>query len=125
MPANRMAGSFWKMEASFRNKGGNMEKFEKRTLMPYKGCSIVKCWNLEDKTIKKGSVFYRAYMDNGKGSLCGTSRSLPELKRKIDNLMCYGNRISATRSYITQPKIRFGGGSIKWLDESQYMKEKI
>lgn len=99
-----------------------MERFKERNLMPYKGCRIVKLWSLEGRTIKKESIFYRAYMNGGKGYLCATSRCLPELKRKIDELMRSGSPTAVITAYISQPKIRFGGGNIKWLDESSYIK---
>ena len=57
---------------------------EVKLLKPYKGMEIEKSYELKaDGTIKKDTIIYTAYPLNG--GLFDASKSLAELKKKIDN----------------------------------------
>ena len=58
---------------------------ESKMLKPYKGMDIEKSYELNaDKTIKKDSILYTAY--DSDGNLFDGSKTLSQLKRKIDNI---------------------------------------
>ena len=58
---------------------------ESKMLKPYKGMDIEKSYELNaDKTIKKDSIVYTAY--DCDGNLFDGSKTLSQLKRKIDNI---------------------------------------
>ena len=58
---------------------------ESKMLNPYKGMDIEKSYELNaDKTIKKDSIIYTAY--DCEGNLFDGSKTLSQLKRKIDNI---------------------------------------
>ena len=55
-----------------------------KTLKPYKGFMIEKSWEENmDGTIKKDTVLYTAYINDGDG-VFDAAKSLAELKKKID-----------------------------------------
>ena len=56
-----------------------------KMLKPYKGMAIEKSYDLNaDKTIKKDSIVYTAY--DCDDNLFDASKTLSQLKRKIDNI---------------------------------------
>ena len=58
---------------------------ESKMLKPYKGMTIEKSYDLNaDKTIKKDSIIYTAY--DYDDNLFDASKTLSQLKRKIDNI---------------------------------------
>ena len=58
---------------------------ESKMLKPYKGMAIEKSYELNaDKTIKKNSIVYTAY--DCDDNLFDASKTLSQLKRKIDNI---------------------------------------
>ena len=58
---------------------------ESKMLKSYKGMNIEKSYELNaDKTIKKDSIIYTAY--DSDDNLFDASKTLPQLKRKIDNI---------------------------------------
>ena len=57
---------------------------ESKTLKPYKGFIIEKSWETKaDGTIKKDTVVYAAYTEDGNG-VFDAKTSLAELKKEID-----------------------------------------
>ena len=57
---------------------------ESKLLKPYKGFSIEKSWETKaDGTIKKDSVLYTAFTENG--DVYDGDKSLANLKKKIDS----------------------------------------
>lgn len=95
---------------------------EKRKLASYRGYMIIKQQERENGTIKKESILYRAYADGGKGGVCEVGTTLSGLKKKIDMRLRCGSPIAVSKAYIEQPRIRFGGGRLKWLDEPNCRK---
>lgn len=56
---------------------------EDKLLKPYKGFSIEKSWKIAlDGTMKKDSIIYTAYDDNG--DTYDADKSIAGIKRKID-----------------------------------------
>ena len=71
-----------KLGAGYERK---VNKMKVKCLKPYKGFNIEKSYEEKaDGTIKKDTIIYTAYTDNGYG-LFDAAKTLSELKKKIDD----------------------------------------